>query len=60
MELSERKMQTTQVLMTREIEDFIERHVKETQDALDELRISFEMEIKNVDGMSFLFNLKYV
>jgi hypothetical protein len=51
MELSEKKVKSTQALMMKEIEDFIEKNMDEMHKALEELRISFEDEIKSVDGM---------
>ena len=50
MELSENKLKTAQAIMTKEIEDFIEKNMDEMHKALEELRISFEEEIKSVDG----------
>lgn len=55
MELSEKKMKNTQIFMMKEIEDFIEKNMAEMHKALDELRVSFEDEIKCVDGKFILF-----
>lgn len=35
----------------KEIEDFIEKNIYEMNKALEELKISFEDEINNVDGI---------
>ncbi len=53
MELSEKKIKSTQIIMMKEIEDFIEKNMAEMHKALDELRISFEDEIKSVDEEVF-------
>lgn len=36
--------------MMREIDDYVEKNIAEMNKSLDELRISFEDEIKSVDG----------
>ena len=52
MELSEKKAKSIQSFMIREIDEFVEKNMIEMQKGLDELRISFEDEIKCVDGKS--------
>lgn len=53
MELSEKKKKNNQVIMMKEIEDFIEKNMNEMHKALDELRISFEDEIEGVNGIYY-------
>lgn len=50
MKLSEKKVKKNQVLMMKEIEDYIEKNLNEMHMALEELKISFKEEIKCVDG----------
>ncbi len=51
MDLRENKIKTEQILMTKEIEDYIEKSMKEMLKALEELRKSFNDELRNVDGI---------
>ena len=55
MKLSEQRLKSNQAFMMNEISDFIDKNMKEMYIALDELKISFEEEIKNVDGKKNLF-----
>jgi len=50
LELSEKKAKSLQLIMMREIDDYVEKNIAEMNKSLDELRISFEDEIKSVDG----------
>lgn len=50
MALSEQKVKNNQALMAKEIEDFIDKNMKQMYDALEELRASFEEEIRSIDG----------
>jgi hypothetical protein len=54
MELSEKKAKSLQAIMMREIEEYIEKNMAEMHKSLEELRISFEDEIKSVDGKLIL------
>lgn len=49
MTLSERKLKANQIIMMNEIEEFIEKNINDMHKALDELKISFEDEINNLD-----------
>jgi hypothetical protein len=57
MELSEKKAKSLQAIMMREIEEYIEKNMAEMHKSLEELRISFEDEIKSVDGKLILKKL---
>jgi hypothetical protein len=46
----QQKENVIQSMMLRDIEEFIEKNMKEMHMALDELRLSFEEEIQDVDG----------
>lgn len=48
--LSEHTVKSNQLNMTNEIENYIENNMKEMFGALEELRLSFDDEIKSVDG----------
>lgn len=48
----QQKETVIQSMMLRDIEEFIEKNMKEMHMALDELRLSFEEEIQDVDGKS--------
>jgi hypothetical protein len=50
MDLRENKLKTEHILMTKEIEDYMDRSIKQMHKALDELKFSFDEEINNVDG----------
>jgi hypothetical protein len=50
MELSERKLMNSQTLMMKEIEDFLEKNMSQMHKDLEEVRISIQEEINNVDG----------
>jgi hypothetical protein len=50
LQLSEKKIQSSQSLMMNEIVDFISKNMNEMHKALDELKLSYEEEIKSVDG----------
>jgi hypothetical protein len=54
LEHSERQMKKNQELMQREIDDFINKSIKEMNDAIDELRLSYLDDLKEVDGICFL------
>ena len=51
--LIEQKDHKISSMMYKDIEDYIDRNMKEMHLALDELRISFEDEIKTVDGKNY-------
>jgi hypothetical protein len=57
MYLSERKVKSQQINMANEIEVFIEKNMMEMHKALEELRASFEEEIKSLDGI-FAYNFR--
>ena len=47
-ELSEKKLDTNQDIMTKEIDEYIDKTMLEMNIALEELRLSFEDEIKGL------------
>ncbi len=57
MELSEKKAKSLHLIMMREIDDYVEKNTAEMNKSLEELRISFEDEIKSVDGILILKKL---
>lgn len=54
LEHSERQMKNYQEQMQKEIDDFINKSIKEMNDAIDELRISYMEDLKEVDGKPIL------
>lgn len=51
---NKQKDNVIQSMMLKEIEDFIEKSMKEMHVALSDLKLSFEEEIESVDGIYFL------
>ncbi len=47
-ELSEKKLESNQAIMMKEIEDYIDKNMNEMHKALEELKFSFEEEIKGL------------
>lgn len=54
LEHSERQIKINHELMQKEIDDFITKSVKEMNDAIDELRLSYLEDLKEVDGILWL------
>ncbi len=54
LEHSERQMKINQELMQKEIDDFISKSIKEMNDAIDELRLSYLEDLKEVDGILWI------
>lgn len=54
LEHSERQMKINQELMQKEIDEFVSKSIKEMNDAIDELRISYLEDLKEVDGILWL------
>jgi len=54
-ELSEKKLESNQLIIMKEIEDYIDKSMLEMHIALEELKVSFEDEIKGL-GM-FIYNI---
>ncbi len=50
MELSEKKMESSQAFMMNEIEEFCEKNMNEMHKQVEEIKYSLEEEIKGVDG----------
>jgi hypothetical protein len=50
-ELSEKKFQSSQAIMMKEIEDYIDKSMSEMHMALEELRFSYEDELRGLDGI---------
>ncbi len=46
--LSEKKLVSNQTIMMKDIEEYIDKNITEMHKALDELRLSFEDEIKGL------------
>ena len=53
LEHNEKQMKINQELMQKEIDDFVQKSIKEMNDAVDELRISYLDDLKEVDGKYF-------
>jgi len=53
LEHSERQMKINQELMQKEIDDFVNKSIKEMNDAIDELRLSYMEDLKEVDENVF-------
>ena len=49
-ELSEKKVLNNQLQMQKEIEDYIMKNMEEMYKGLEQLKISFEEEIKTMEG----------
>jgi hypothetical protein len=47
-------MKINQELMQKEIDDFISKSIKEMNDAIDELRLSYLEDLKEVDGILWI------
>jgi hypothetical protein len=47
-ELSEKKFESSQAVKMKEIEDYIDKNMKEMHKALDELKLSFEDEMRGL------------
>lgn len=47
-ELSEKKFESNTAIMMREIEDYTDKNIREMNKALEELKLSYEDEIKGL------------
>ena len=54
-QLSEKKLESNQAIMMKEIEDYIDKTMLEMHIALEELKLSFEDEIKGLGMKIFNF-----
>ena len=50
LEHSERQLKMNQDQMQKEIDEFIEKSIKEMNDAIEELRLSYQAEFVEIDG----------
>ncbi len=54
----QRRESAIKSMLLKDIEDYIEKNMKEMYKALDELKLSFEDELNNVDGMCYLLIIR--
>lgn len=50
LEYSEKQAKISQLKMNDEIEDYIEKNIKEMNEAIDEIRFSYTEDMKDIDG----------